>query len=67
MQTSNPRRLVSLVALVLSAGVAALTVGSTVLRPQVDTSRGLGQVRRLLEARLLRDDLAMIGRRALCS
>ena len=67
MQTSNPRRLVSLAALVLSAGVATLTAGSMVLRPQIDTSRGLGQVRRLLEARLLRDDLAMIGKQALCS
>ena len=67
MQTSNPRRLVSVAALVLSAGVAALAAGSMMFRPQLETSRGLGQVRRLLETRLLSGDLATIGRQALCS
>ena len=67
MQTSNPRRPVLLAALALCAGIVALMAGSMVFRPQMETSRGLGQVRRLLEARLLSGDMATIGRWALCT
>ena len=66
MQPSNLRRQLLLAALALSAGIVTMMAASMVFSPQPETSRGLGQVRRLLQTRRLYADLATIGRLALC-